>query len=166
MDQSIRGYLGNLEQQGELIRFAKEVDPLKNLTAIGWKTYDQMGKASLFDNLTGFPGWRVCNQIITDRRKWGIGLGVEEDQVIQSFNERVANPVDPVMVDRAAAPVKDIIETGDDVDLTKVPAAWTSELDPGPFIASGMAIIKDPDTGIRNMSIHRQQVMGKTALGT
>ena len=105
MDQSIRGYLGNLEQQGELIRFAKEVDPLKNLTAIGWKTYDQLGKASLFDNLTGFPGWQVCNQIITDRRKWGIGLGVEEDQVIQSFNERVANPVDPVMVDRAAAQI-------------------------------------------------------------
>ena len=36
MDQSIRGYLGNLEQQGELVRFAKEVDPLQNLTAIGF----------------------------------------------------------------------------------------------------------------------------------
>ena len=64
------------------------------------------------------------------------------------------------MVDPEHAPVKEII-LKDDVDLTKVPAAWTSELDPGPFIASGMAIIKDPDTGIRNMSIHRQQVMGK-----
>ena len=61
MDQSIRGYLGNLEQQGELVRFAKEVDPLQNLTAIGWKAYDQLGKASLFDNLAGFPGWRACN---------------------------------------------------------------------------------------------------------
>lgn len=50
MDQSIRGYLGNLEQQGKRVRFAKEVDPQNNLTAAGWKTYGQFGKASLFDN--------------------------------------------------------------------------------------------------------------------
>ena len=165
MDQSIRGYLGNLEQQGELVRFSKAVDPHENLTAIGWKTYDRLGKASLFDNLAGFPGWRACNQILTDRRKWAIGLGVEEDRVIQVFNERAKTPIAPVMVDRVDAPVKEIIETGDDVDLTRIPAAWTSELDPGPFIASGMAIIKDPDTGIRNMSIHRQQIMGKNRTG-
>lgn len=165
MDQSIRTYLANLEQQGELVRFAKEVDPLSNLTAIGWKTYDRLGKASLFDNLTGFPGWQVCNQIITDRRKWAIGLGVSENEVIQTFNERVRSPIEPVMVEADAAPVKELKMTGDEVDLTKVPAAWTSELDPGPFIASGMAIIKDPDTGIRNMSIHRQQIMGKNRTG-
>jgi len=165
MDQSIRGYLANLEQQGELVRFRKEVDPHENLTAIGWKTYDRLGKASLFDNLTGFPDWHVCNQILTDRRKWGIGLGVAEEDVIETFNTRVKSPIDPVMVDAADAPVKQVVLKGDDVDLTKVPAAWTSELDPGPFIASGMAIIKDPDTGIRNMSIHRQQIMGKNRTG-
>ena len=165
MDQSIRGYLANLEQQGELVRFQKKVDPLENLTAIGWKTYDRLGKASLFDNLTGFPGWQVCNQIITDRRKWGIGLGVEEGEVIETFNQRVKEPIEPVMVNKTEAPVKELIYQGDEVNLGKLPAAWTSELDPGPFIASGMAIIKDPDTGIRNMSIHRQQIMGKNRTG-
>ena len=165
MDQSIRGYLANLEQQGELVRFQKKVDPLENLTAIGWKTYDRLGKASLFDNLTGFPGWQVCNQIITDRRKWGIGLGVEEGEVIETFNQRVKEPIEPVMVNKTEAPVKELIYQGDEVNLAKLPAAWTSELDPGPFIASGMAIIKDPDTGIRNMSIHRQQIMGKNRTG-
>ena len=165
MDQSIRGYLANLEQQGELVRFQKKVDPLENLTAIGWKTYDRLGKASLFDNLTGFPGWQVCNQIITDRKKWGIGLGVEEGEVIETFNQRVKEPIEPVMVNKTEAPVKELIYQGDEVNLAKLPAAWTSELDPGPFIASGMAIIKDPDTGIRNMSIHRQQIMGKNRTG-
>ncbi len=165
MDQSIRTYLANLEQQGELVRFAKEVDPHENLTAVGWQTYDRFGKASLFDNPTGFPGWRVCNQIITDRRKWAIGLGVDEGDVIEAFNTRVRTPIDPVEIPRDQAPVKEVVLTGRDVDLTAVPAAWTSELDPGPFIASGMAIIKDPDTGIRNMSIHRQQIMGCNRTG-
>jgi 2,5-furandicarboxylate decarboxylase 1 len=42
---------------------------------------------------------------------------------------------------------------------------WHCENDPGPYIASGMAIIKDPETGIRNMSIHRQQILGPHATG-
>ena len=120
MDQSIRGYLANLEQQGELVRFQKKVDPLENLTAIGWKTYDRLGKASLFDNLTGFPGWQVCNQIITDRRKWGIGLGVEEGEVIETFNQRVKKPIEPVMVNKTEAPVKELIYQGDEVNLAKL----------------------------------------------
>ena len=32
-------------------------------------------------------------------------------------------------------------------------------------VASGMAIIKDPETGIRNMSIHRQQIQGPDQTG-
>ena len=76
----MRGFIAGLEQRGELVRFRDPVDPLTNLTAIGWKTYDRLGKASLFTNLDGFPGWQVCNQIITDRRKWAISLGVEADE--------------------------------------------------------------------------------------
>ena len=40
-----------------------------------------------------------------------------------------------------------------------------TEQDPSPYIASGMAIIKDPETGIRNMSIHRQQIQGPDQTG-
>ena len=65
------------------------------------------------------------------------------------------------MIDDAKdAPVKEVILTGEDADLTKLPAMWTSEEDPGPYIASGMAVIKDPETGTRNMSYHRQQILG------
>ena len=42
-DQSIRSFIQGLEQRGELVRFREPVDPLSNLTAIGWKTYDQLG---------------------------------------------------------------------------------------------------------------------------
>ena len=164
-DQSIRGYLGSLEQHGELIRFTDAVDPHANLTAIGWKTYDRLGKASLFANLTGFPGWRAVNQIVTDRRKWAIALGVDEDDVVDTFTRRVRAPLPAVEVVASDAPVKAVIEIGDDADLTRIPAAWTSEEDPGPYIAAGMAIIKDPDTGVRNMSIHRQQVLGPRSTG-
>jgi 2,5-furandicarboxylate decarboxylase 1 len=164
-DQSLRGHVRNLEQQGELIHVTAEVAPHENLSALGWKTYDRLGKATLFSNLEGFPGWRVCNQILADRRKWAISLGLETDALIPTLVERIKRTVAPVMVERADAPVKEVVKIGAEADLTKIPAMWHSENDPGPYIASGMAIIKDPETGIRNVSIHRQQVLGPDRTG-
>ena len=47
-DQSFRGHVQNLEQQGELIRIEKQTNPSEDVSAIGWKTYDQFGKSTLF----------------------------------------------------------------------------------------------------------------------
>ena len=164
-DQSIRGHLGSLEQQGELVHFTRPVDPHANVSALSWKTYDALGKAALYSNLPGFPGWRVCSQIVADRRKWAIALGVAPEALISTLAARIRTPVPPVEIDRASAPVKRVVLTGAEADLTRIPAVWHSENDPGPYIASGMAIIKDPETGVRNMSIHRQQVLGPDATG-
>ena len=78
-DQSYRTFLGNLEQQGEMIRFTKEVDPLANMAAVEWKTYNQLGKSSLFTNIKGHETWQACSQILADRKKWSIGLGIDEE---------------------------------------------------------------------------------------
>ena len=52
-DQSYRTFLKNLERQGHLLRFTKEVDPLANLSAIEWRAYNEMGRSSLFTNVKG-----------------------------------------------------------------------------------------------------------------
>ena len=69
------------------------------------------------------------------------------------------------MQEGGSAPVKEVILKGAEASLDDIPVMMTSERDGGPFIASGMAILKDPETGIRNMSIHRMQVMGKDKAG-
>ncbi|MEC7490250.1 MAG: UbiD family decarboxylase [Pseudomonadota bacterium] len=164
-DQSLRSHVSNLEQQGELIRITKEAHPHENVAAIGWKAYDQLGKSTLFTNLKGYPGWELVNQVIADRRKWSIALGIDEDALVPTLVERIKSQVKPVEVAATQAPVKEVILKGRDADLTKIPALWHAERDPGPYIASGMAIIKDPETGIRNVSIHRQQIMGPDRTG-
>ena len=164
-DQSLRAHVANLEQQGELIRITKEADPHVNVSAIAWKAYDRLGKSTLFTNLKGFPGWEVVNQVITDRKKWSIALGINEEDFIPTLVERIKLQIEPVEVDASKAPVKEIILKGAEADLTKIPALWHAEHDPSPYIASGMAIIKDPETGIRNMSIHRQQIQGPDQTG-
>ena len=164
-DQSIRTFLANLEQQGEMIRFNKEVDPLANMAAVEWKAYNELGKSSLFTNIKGHEGWQACSQILADRRKWSIGLGIEEGALLETVSARLRAPVGTVAVPRAAAPVKEVVLVGADADLGDVPAMITSEKDGGRFLASGMAIVKDPETGVRNMSIHRQQIMGRDRTG-
>ena len=164
-DQSLRSHVANLEQQGELVHITKEVDPHQNISAIGWKAYDRLGKSTLFSNIKGFKGWQLVNQVITDRKKWSIALGMEEGEIIQNLVKKTKIQIKPVEIAKETAPVKDVILKGADADLTKIPALWHAENDPSPYIASGMAIIKDPDTGGRNMSIHRQQIIGPQQTG-
>ena len=164
-DQSFRPLLKNLEQQGELIRFTKEVNPLENMEAVEWKAFNELGKSSLFTNIKGHPGWQACSQILADRRKWSIGLGIEEDDILEEMGKRIQTPVPTVLVGRDKAPVKELILRDGKADLGDLPSMITSERDGGRYLASGMAIIKDPDTGIRNISIHRQQIMGRDKTG-
>jgi len=164
-DQSLRTHLANLEQQGELIRFSAEIDPDENMSAVAHRTFAELGKACLFDRVKGHPGWRVAAQLVSDRRKWAVALGVSEAEVVATLIERIAARVPTVEVAREAAPVKDVVLLGDEVDLTKLPAMWTSEKDPGRYIAAGMCFIKDPETGIRNVSFHRAQIVGPDRTG-
>ena len=159
-DQSLRTHIANLAQQGELIRFTAEIDPDESMSAVAHKTFAELGKACLFENVKGHPGWRAVAQIIADRRKWAVALGVSEAQVVSTLTERIAAPVPTVDVAREDAPCKEVVMIGDEVDLRRIPAMWTSERDPGRYIASGMCIIKDPETGIRNVSFHRAQILG------
>ena len=164
-DQSYRTFLKNLEQQGELIHFTKEVDPSENMAAVEWKTYNELGKASLFSNIKGHEGWQAASQILADRKKWAIGLGVGEDRILDELSERLKQTVKTVDVDGSAAPVQEVVFEGDDVNILDIPAMMTSEKDGGRYFASGMAIVKDPKTGIRNMSVHRQMVLNERETG-
>ncbi len=165
VDQSIRRHLLSLEQHGELTRFNAEVDPDENLSAVSWKTFAERGKACLFERVKGHPGWRVASQIVADRAKWAVALGVDAEEVVPTLNRRIAQTIDPVEMDAAGAPVKESIAIGKEVDLTRLPAMWTSVRDPGRYIASGMCVIKDPHTGIRNVSFHRAQLLGPNTTG-
>jgi len=164
-DQSIRAMLANLEQQGEMIRFTKEVDPLTDMSAVEWKALNEMGQASLFANIKGYPNWQACSQILADRRKWAIGLGIDEDNLLTELAKRFNIRLEPELVAATAAPVKEVVKSGDEIDLFDYPSLMTSEKDGGRYFASGIAVIKDPDTGVRNISVHRQHITGTDKTG-
>ena len=164
-DQSMRSYLQRLEESGGMVRIDKEVDPAENLAALDWKIYDEQGKGSLFTNIKGHPGWQACSQVLADRDKWSMALNLTEDEIPGSVGERLRTPITPIVTEATDAPCKEVILRGDDASLFDIPVVTQSEQDGRPFIPAGMAIIRDPDTGIRNMSIHRMQVFDSKNAG-
>jgi 2,5-furandicarboxylate decarboxylase 1 len=164
-DQSVRWYLEALRDKGELWTTAKEIDPDSNMSAVAWRAYAERGQSSLFTNIKGHDGWRVMSQIVADRRKWAIALGVSESEFLATMIARMEKLRPPQPVERADAPCKAQIYIGDDVDLGRIPAMWTSERDPGRYIASGMCVVKDPNTGIQNVSYHRAQLIDRNRTG-
>ena len=164
-DQSVRSYLRDLEAAGQLTRITKTVDPDVDLSAVAFKAYAELGKATIYDNIKGHDGWRAMSQIVADRGMWATALGVPEDQAMSALAARMKGTLPCETVSKAEATCKENILIGDDVDLRKLPAIWTSERDPGRYIAAGMCFIRNPETGVRNISIHRAQIMGRNKTG-
>src|SRR5207244_1887543 len=123
---------------------------------------DVSGPAFLFRHVKGHD-MRVAGGLFSNPRKAEIALEVEDHQAaLERFMSGLANPIDPVVV--SDAPCKEIVRTGDDVDLTTLPIATYSEQDPGPFITVGVEITRDVDSGSRNAGIYRMQLYGRTEM--
>src|SRR5258706_13688453 len=92
-DQSIRGHIANLEQQGELTRFTTEIDPDATMSAVGWKNFAERGQSCLFTNLKGHPDWQAVSQIVASPRKWAGARGVAQHEGGSTPAERLGRPV-------------------------------------------------------------------------
>ena len=64
-------------------------------------------------------------------------------------------PLDPVVVGADAAPVRERIERGDDVDLGVLPPCRYTEVETRPYITAATVVACDPESGVLNLSFHR-----------
>jgi 2,5-furandicarboxylate decarboxylase 1 len=55
--------------------------------------------------------------------------------------------------------------TGADVNLNDLPIVTHNEKDAGPYITAGAMVVRDPDTGIRNVGIYRHMLHERNKLG-
>jgi 2,5-furandicarboxylate decarboxylase 1 len=85
--------------------------------------------------------------VMGSRRRLAIALGVEEKESLREYMHRMANPQPHFEVPSSDAPVHEVILTGDDIDLTKLPFYLQHDLDGGPYISSAIDFSVDPATG-------------------
>lgn len=164
---NLRTFLKQLEEAGELVTIDKPVDPLKNMGALAWQGENHIGKATFFNNIAGMPGWRACSYIETSRKRLALMIGSTVKDFIPEMRKMLQKqgPTPSKIIDSKDAPVKDVVLTGDDIDLTKFPFHIMYNEDGGPYIGGGMGIVKDPDTGHVNSALHRHQIFNEKEMG-
>lgn len=160
MAKDMRTWIAQLEEAGLLARISKPVDPRTQMGALLWQARD---RALLFENLVGFPGWRCLGQAPGDVSLAPLAFGCRRDEMVPEFVRRTERLGATRRVE--SGPVKERILRGDEVDITRMPIHQAGVRDAGPFIASGLMISQNPETGARNMSLHRLQMKGPRKTG-
>jgi len=99
------------------------------------------------------------------RKKLAVALGLEPSDckmgLAFAMRDRFKTPIAPVIITDGEAPVKEVKQIGEDVDLFDLPIPTHHAKDGGPFILGASVVMKDPDTGSYNAALIRLHVTGK-----
>ena len=151
-----------LDKRGRLVRVKSEVDPKLDLAGVAAR-FEGGPSAVLFENVKGF-GQPVFMGLYWSRELLGDIFSRDAASLPQHIADCIgnwqANPVDPVVV--ADGPVLEVSERG--VNLLKLPVPTHAMKDAGPYFDAAVVIAKDPESGVRNASIQRFQVVDKNTL--
>src|ERR687893_1099283 len=175
----LREWIALLEAEGELVRVAAEVDPDLEITEIVDRTVKAGGPALLFERPRGADHPLLINQFGTERRMC-LGFGVDR---LDELGERVADVLElqppQGLMDKVrglqklksiadagprsvrSGPCQEVVLTGDDVDLDRLPIQRCWPGDPAPFITLPAVITRDPRDGTRNVGMYRMQQVDK-----
>jgi 4-hydroxy-3-polyprenylbenzoate decarboxylase len=174
----LRTWIALLEREGELRRVAAEVDPHLEITEIVDRTVKSGGPALLFENVKGSEHPLLINQFGTERRmclafdaasldEVGARLGdVLEMQPPQGLVQKVKglaklkSIADSMPKSVRSGRAQEVVLTGDDVDLGRLPIQTCWPQDAAPFITLPAVITRDPREGTRNVGMYRMQVLG------
>ena len=120
--------------------------------------------AVLFTNVKGskFP---VLINLCASYERLALSIDTNVKTMVPEYAKREANAIPPVEVDRRHAPVKEVVWTGNQIDLERLPTLWHNELDSGYYVDAGVALLKDPDSGKVNAGIYRHEVQNNRELG-
>lgn len=152
----------------QLVVVDREVDPVFEATAIVVRlkkdpAYSKF-PAVLFKNIKGSSIPLVINLHGTYERL-ALAIDANVKTMVKEFSHRENQPVPVKHVDRTDAPVKDVVWTGPEADLSKLPILQHQELDAGKYVTSAISIQRDPETGVQNAGIYRAQLHSNTELG-
>ncbi len=147
-----RSFLEQLDQNGELIRIRKEVSTEYEMAGI----IDALGEKPVFFEKVKESSIPVVSGLVSSKELIARALNIKKEQLLRKLSNAIENPLPPDVV--AKGECQEIVEK--DVDLTKLPIMRYTEKDGGKYIASAIAIIKDPELG-RNTCFHRLMLIDK-----
>lgn len=160
--KDLRAFLSTLRQSGELVDITRPIALRYDVAKALAKSSAVEGPALMFnDNGTEFP---LVAGLYGNRRRALIAFESTEKTIHERVTKGIENPIGPIDF-VGPAPCQEVVLTGDDVDLTKLPVPTYSPLDGGPYITAGVVVSEDPDTGVPDIGNYRFQLHDSRVLG-
>ena len=182
--KSLREFIERLEAEGELVRIAEPVSPLLEIAEITDRVSKSPdgGKALLFENVEGsampvlinaFGSWRriqmalgvasledIAQEIVRFLKVAPTATLADKAKVLSMLIQ--ASKFPPKIVPAKQASCQEVVMTGHDVDLGRIPIIQCWPQDAGRFITYPIVINRSLDRSIRNVGLYRMQVFDKT----
>jgi UbiD family decarboxylase len=169
----LRDWLALIDANGLLKRIDKPVDPDEELAAITFMaTRRDDAPALLFQALAGDHSGSaiLTNMLGASRERYALAVGLDPDlsvaELIAQTRTIMSRRIPPVLVDKARAPVNEIVLRDNEIDLTAfpVPKFWPG--DGGRYIGTGdITLTAQPETGRLNVGCYRQMLHGPRRIG-
>jgi 2,5-furandicarboxylate decarboxylase 1 len=147
-----RSFLEHLDKSGELTRIKKEVSTEYDMAGI----VEALGEKPVFFEKPKESNIPVVAGLLASKEIIARALNLKKEHLLHNLSSAIENPLPPQVMEKGEC--QEIIEK--EVDLTKLPIMRFTEKDGGKYIASAVAIVRDPELG-RNMSFHRLMLIGK-----
>jgi UbiD family decarboxylase len=162
MSQDLRSYLDLIKQNHpeDFLTVSREVDPAFEITAITVKLEQEAKRRPilLFEKVKGTK-FRVLTNLHAGRARLAAAINAKSEEMQRSYLRAMEKPILPKVVSKA--PVKEIILTGDKIDLHKLPQVLHHEEDAGAYITAAISFAKDPNSDIWNCAYNRLMIKGR-----
>ena len=164
MPKDLRSFIADLEEKfpEEVARVTKPIAPRYEITALLTQLEKRKHFPLLFCENVEDSAAPVVINAQASRKLMALALECRPEELAAQFSARQGKPLAPVEV--ADAPVHEVVETGDRVDVTRVPLLTHYDVNAAPYITAGIVVAADPDTGVRNTSYNRLMMAGKREL--
>jgi 2,5-furandicarboxylate decarboxylase 1 len=156
----LRRFVDHLIDLGE-VEIHNEPASLTDLSAI----IERTEKALLFKK-AGPEHVEIVAKTAGNRKRLAAAFDTREDKLYDEYFRRLANPQPVVEVPTRDAPVHQVVITGNDVDLTKLPFHPQHAYDGSCYMSSAIDYTIDPATGRRNVGCRRLSLRNKYEAGT
>ena len=148
-----RDFVEQLRRNGELTRIPREVSTEFEIAGI----IEALGeKPVLFEKVTE-SNLPVVAGLLSSKDLIARGIGITKDTLLPKLSRAVEAPKAATVVSHGEC--QEVAES--EVDLTSLPIMRYTQKDGGKYIASAVAIVRDPEFNTRNMCFHRLMLLDR-----
>ncbi len=175
--RDLREYIEWLKGKDRLVEVHEALSPILEIPAVLRQVMYNRGPSVIFNNVKGFPGWRIAGNLFPDIDTFRCSLGIKRFEEVGEFILKFASGQTPTgligkirgLVDlkRVAgftpkkvgkAEFKENYIESSENPLDKLPAFKTWPKDGGRYLTFPLVITRDPESGINNIGVYRVMI--------